>query len=65
MEFILPEKYTQKGFNISKFGERSLVLKHYDRAIFIFGSDLDLRDDFFSLLCDSYVRLTSQAVEVG
>lgn len=63
--YQLPEEYVQIGFNISRLGEQSLVLKHHNRAIFVFGSDLDLKDDFIDRLCDSYIRLASNAVEMG
>ncbi len=65
INYQLPEKYTQIGFNISRLGDKSSALQHHGRTIFVFGSDLDLRDDFIGLLCDSYVCLTSDATGMG
>lgn len=65
MNYRLPEEYVQIGFNISKFGKNSLALKHGDRTIFVFGSDLDFRDDFVDRLCASYLTLASNAEDIG
>jgi hypothetical protein len=64
-KYQLHEKYVQAGFNISRLGDKSSALQHQGRTIFVFGSDLDLRDDFIHLLCDSYVSLASDASGMG
>jgi hypothetical protein len=65
MNYRLPEEFVQIGFNLSKFGDKSFALKHADRTIFVFGSDLDFRDDFVGRLCSSYMTMASNAEEVG
>ena len=54
---MLPKKYIELGFELSKFGEKSLILKYNNNIIFIFGSYLDVRDDYVSKLCDYYLKL--------
>jgi hypothetical protein len=57
MNYYLPQKYTELGFHISSFGMKSMALKHQGRTVFVFGSALDLRDDFIGRLCDSYLKI--------
>ena len=59
--YELPSEYVELGFNMSKFGDKSLALKHRDRSIFIFSSESDLRDDFVRRLCDTYLTLSTAA----
>ena len=65
MNFKLTQEYINLGFNIFNLGSNSFALKHGDRTIFVFGSDLDLRDNFLNLLCESYLSLTSATVGTG
>ncbi len=55
-EYQIPEEYAQRGFYISEFGRNSLALKHGDRAIFVFNSRTDMRDEFVSRICECYAR---------
>jgi hypothetical protein len=59
---ILPPKYIELGFKMSKFGNDSLALICKDRNVFVFNSDSDLRDDFVSRLCDCHLRLISNGI---
>ncbi len=44
---------------MSHFGEKSLALRRQDKIVFVFGSGLDLRDDFIVRLCDSHLKSAS------
>ena len=65
MNYNLPQEYINLGFTMAKFGEKSLALKHREKTIFVFGSSLDLRDDFISRLCDNYMKLFSYGIKIG
>ena len=54
MKYNIPQEFIDLGLCVSKFGEKSLSLKRGESIIFIFGSNLELREDFISRLCDSY-----------
>jgi hypothetical protein len=56
---ILPQKYVDLGFKMSKFGKQSLALRCQDKIVFVFGSDKDIRDDFVSRLCDCHLKINS------
>ncbi len=59
-KFVLPQKYADLGFKISKFGKKSQALRWQDKVVFVFNSDLDVRDDFISRLCDYQVNLDTR-----
>ena len=56
---VLSQKYADLGFKMSKFGKESLALRCQDKVVFVFGSDMDIRDDFVSRLCDCHLKVTS------
>jgi hypothetical protein len=64
-KYILPLKYIEEGFKLSGFGNKSLALKHHEKIIFVFYSDLDLKNDFVSRLCESYLKLAKTAIDKG
>jgi hypothetical protein len=55
---ILPQKYANLGFTMSKFGNTSMALRRQDKVIFVFDSALNIRleDDFVARLCDVYLK---------
>ena len=59
MDYKLAQEYADLGFNIARFGRKSLALKHHDRTIFIFGSRSDFRDALINRLCASYYKTIS------
>lgn len=52
---MLPQKYVEMGFELTKFGEKSLFLKYRSKVIFLFDSYLDIRDNVIPKLCDYYL----------
>ncbi len=55
--FILPQKYSDLGFTMSRFGKKSMALKCQEKVVFVFNSDLDVRDDFIARICDCHLKL--------
>jgi hypothetical protein len=60
-DLILPQKYVDSGFRISKFGKQSLALRCQDKIVFVFGSEKDIRDDFVFRLCDCHLKISSKS----
>jgi hypothetical protein len=59
---ILPQKYIELGFNMSKFGNSSLALRCQNNVVFVFNSSIDIREDFVSRLCDCHIKLISNGI---
>jgi hypothetical protein len=57
MKYRLPQKYIDLGFSVGKFGKYSFALRCDNQVIFIFGSGLDLNDEFVGRLCDCHLQL--------
>ena len=53
---MLPKKYIELGFDLSEFGEKSLILKYKSKIIFVFGGYLAVQNDFIPKLCDYYLK---------
>jgi hypothetical protein len=52
---LLPAKYFELGFEVAKIGDKSLLLTYNKKTVFMFGSYLDVREDFVIKLCDHYL----------
>jgi hypothetical protein len=62
---LLPEKYAQLGFHITRLDENTLSLKFLENTILVFNSKFELGDDFIDVVCESYYRLVSDGVKHG
>jgi hypothetical protein len=60
-KYVLPQKYSDLGFNLSKFGKESLALSYQGKTVFVFSSTIDVRNEFVSRLCDCRLKLNSYA----
>jgi len=58
-DYVLPEKYADLGFEVSKLGKESLILSYKGKSIFVFSSGIDVREEFISRLCDCRLKLNS------
>jgi hypothetical protein len=57
---MVPDKYAEKGFEISKFGAGSLALRLDKKPIFVFSSESEKDDEFVSLLCSVYLKTSNK-----
>ncbi len=57
---MIPEKYRDLGFEISKFGANSLALRRNDKAIFVFSSSSEIKDEFVSAICDYHLKRSEE-----
>jgi hypothetical protein len=57
---MVPEKYSDLGFEITKFGANSNVLRFKQRPIFVFNKNSPLEDDFLASICDTYLKITEK-----
>ena len=53
---MVPEKYADLGFTITKFGIGSSALKFNNKPIFIFNSRIDQK--FLARICDIYLKIS-------
>jgi hypothetical protein len=51
----LNEKYLGLGFELSKDGHDSLILKYQGDVVCIIGSRLEIMDKMLSRICDEYL----------
>ncbi len=61
---MLPEKYSELGFEITKFGSKSLALRHHDKAVYVFDSGAGIEEKLVSILCDCHLKLCREKVRV-
>jgi hypothetical protein len=57
----IDHKYINSGFQIIESGKHTWAIKYGGDIIFTFNTDLDLGQDFFNRLCETY--LTLQAIK--
>jgi hypothetical protein len=55
---MLSEKYSAMGFEITKYGEFSSVLRYDQAPIFVFNAKSELDDDFLTHICDVYLKIS-------
>ena len=55
---MLSEKYSALGFEITRFGEFSSVLRYDQKPIFIFNANSRLDEDFLTHICDVYLKIS-------
>jgi hypothetical protein len=57
---MVPGKYAALGFEITKFGAHSLALRFEHKPIFIFDSSLDIDEELFRSICDTYLKISAK-----
>jgi len=57
---MVPEKYTALGFEITKFGTDSKVLRFEQKPVFVFNSKSNIDENFLAHICDTYLKLTEK-----
>ena len=50
-------KYADRGFNITKFGTGSKVLRFNQKPIFVFNAKESLDYELLTRICESYLKI--------
>jgi hypothetical protein len=57
---MIPKKYTALGFDITKFGENSSVLRFNHKPVFVFSSNTSIGVEFLTHICDTYLKISEK-----
>jgi hypothetical protein len=57
---MVPEKYADLGFEITKFGANSKALRFGQKAIFVFDSKTNIDTEFLTRICDIYLKVNEK-----
>jgi hypothetical protein len=54
-------KYADLGFEITKFGANSRVLRFNQKPVFVFSSNTNIDPNFLSHICDTYLKINEKS----
>jgi hypothetical protein len=54
---MVPDRYAGLGFEITKFGANSKVLRYDQKPIFVFNPNSDIDEEFLTHICDTYLKI--------
>jgi hypothetical protein len=57
---MVPQKYIDLGFEITRFGAQSKVLRYGQKPVFVFNTNSDIDPDFLICICDTYLRIAEK-----
>jgi hypothetical protein len=57
---MLPDKYADLGFEITKFGASSRVLRFEQKPIFVFNASSNCDETFLTRICDTYLKVSGR-----
>jgi hypothetical protein len=57
---MVPEKYAHLGFEITKFGANSKVLRFEQKPVFVFNSGTNIDMAFLGNICDTYLKINEK-----
>lgn len=57
---MVPERYADLGFEITKFGINSKVLKFNKKPIFVFSANMNTDAKFLTSICDTYLKISEK-----
>lgn len=57
---MLPDKYEDLGFEITKFGASSKVLRFEQKPIFVFSSNSSFDETFLTRICETYLKISGK-----
>jgi hypothetical protein len=60
---MVPKKYAELGFEISRFGAKSQALKFDEKPIFVFDANANLDNGFVEHICDIYLKICEKRKE--
>ncbi len=55
---MIPEKYAAIGFEVTKFGANSKVIRYHSRPVFVFDSQAVPDTALVESICSIYLKLT-------
>ncbi len=61
---MVPKKYADLGFEITKFGAKSQALKYEQKPIFVFDAHANLDSTFLEHICEIYLRICEKRKEL-
>jgi hypothetical protein len=59
---MVPGKYADLGFEITKFGANSKALKFNQKPVFIFNSNTNIDVEFLTRICDTYLKINKKRI---
>ncbi len=62
---MLPERYVELGFGITKFGASSSVLRFNCKPIFVFNSKSNIDVKMLTHICDSYLKISQKRTNLS
>ncbi len=62
---MLPEKYVDLGFEITKFGARSSVLRCHCKPVFVFDSKSNVDVKMLIHICDNYLKISQKRIDLS
>jgi hypothetical protein len=57
---MVPGKYADLGFEITKFGANSKVLRFDQKPIFVFNANTIIDTEFLTSICDTYLKISER-----
>ena len=57
---MVPEKYADLGFEITKFGAKSNILRFNQNPVFVFDSNTNIDAKFMTIICDTYLKIAEK-----
>jgi hypothetical protein len=54
---MVPQKFTDLGFDIAGFGAKSKVLRFENKPIFVFNANSRMDDSFITQICTTYLQI--------
>jgi len=62
---MVPDKYAAQGFEISRFGARSLALRFDKKPLFVFNSEAEIDEKLVAVICEAYLKISTGADPPG
>jgi|WetSurMetagenome_2_1015567.scaffolds.fasta_scaffold1505810_1 hypothetical protein len=54
---MVPQKFSDLGFDIAGFGAKSKVLRFENKPIFVFNANSRMDETFISQICTTYLQI--------
>jgi len=61
---MLPEKYLDQGFEITKFGAQSSVLRFKSKPVFVYSSKSNIDGKMLTHICDTYLKISEKRMNL-
>jgi len=54
---MVPQRYADLGFEITKFGKNSSALRYNQKPVFVFDAQSHIDGKFLARICDIYLNI--------